>query len=50
MEEEGVAMRSLARSTSKVRRACWHSGMEIRMSDKQVDYSHGPAQTKQQVG
>jgi hypothetical protein len=32
------------------RRACWSSRIGIRKSDKQVNYSHGPAQTKQQVG
>ncbi len=28
----------------------WNSGMGIRRSDNQVNYSHQPAQTKQQVG
>jgi len=28
---------------------CWSSRMQIRMSDKWVNYSHGHAQTKQQV-
>ncbi len=32
------------------RRACWSSGMGTRKSDKQVNYSHRLAQTKQQVG
>jgi hypothetical protein len=32
------------------RGACWSSRMGTRKSDKQVNYSHGPAQTKQQVG
>jgi hypothetical protein len=31
-------------------RVCWNSGMEIKMSDKRVNYSHGLTQTKQQVG
>jgi hypothetical protein len=30
--------------------ACWSSGMGIKMSDKRVNYSHRPAQTKQEVG
>jgi hypothetical protein len=29
--------------------ACWSSRMGTRMSDKQVNYSHGHALTKQQV-
>jgi hypothetical protein len=29
------------------RRAYWNSEMEIRTNDKQVNYSHGPTQTKQ---
>ncbi len=32
------------------RGACWSSGMRTRMSDKHINYSHGPTQTKQQVG
>ncbi len=32
------------------RGACWSSEMGIRKIDKQVNYSHGPAQTKQQDG
>jgi hypothetical protein len=28
----------------------WSSGVGIRKIDKQLNYSHGPAQTKQQVG
>jgi hypothetical protein len=31
------------------RRACQSSGMGTRMSDKQVNYSYEPTQTKQQV-
>jgi hypothetical protein len=34
----------------KGRGARWSSGMRIRKINKQVNYSHGPAQTKQQVG
>jgi len=32
------------------RGACWNSGMGTTMSDKQFNYSLGPAQTKQQIG
>jgi hypothetical protein len=32
------------------RGACWSSRMGTRISDKWVNYSHGPIQTKQQVG
>jgi hypothetical protein len=31
------------------RRACWSSRMGTRTSDKQVNYSHEPTQTAQQV-
>ncbi len=30
-------------------RACWSSGMETKKIDEQINYSHGLAQTKQQV-
>jgi hypothetical protein len=33
----------------KGRGACWSSRMEIRKIDMELNYSHGPAQTKQQV-
>jgi hypothetical protein len=32
------------------RGACWSSEMGTRMNDKQINYSHELAQTKQQVG
>jgi hypothetical protein len=32
------------------KKARWNFGMETRMSDKRVNYSHEPTQTKQQVG
>jgi hypothetical protein len=48
--EEGVGLCSQVRNTSKVKKACWNSKIGIRMNDKQVNYSHGPTQTKQQVG
>jgi hypothetical protein len=47
--EEGVGMRSLTCSISGVKNACWNFGMGIRTNDKWVNYSHGLAQTKQQV-
>ncbi len=31
----------------KGKKACWSFGMRIMTSDKQVNYSHEPAQTKQ---
>jgi hypothetical protein len=34
----------------EVRVAFWSSEMRTRMSDKWVNYSYGPAQTKQQIG
>jgi hypothetical protein len=48
--KERIGVRSLAHITSGVKGACWSSGMGIRKSDKQVNYSHGPTQTEQQVG
>jgi hypothetical protein len=48
--EEGVEVHSLIRSTSRVREACQSSTMGTRTSDKWVNYSYRPAQTKQQVG
>jgi hypothetical protein len=48
-EEKGVGVHSLACNTLGVRRASWSYGMVIRTSDKWVNYSHGPVQTKQQV-
>jgi hypothetical protein len=32
------------------RKACWSFKMGTKMNDKQVNYSHEPTQTKQQVG
>jgi hypothetical protein len=34
----------------KGRGACWNFEIETRKIDKQINYSHGLAQTKQQVG
>jgi hypothetical protein len=46
---EGVGVRSLVYSTSR-----WKGMLELqngtRKIDKQLDYSHKPTQTKQQVG
>jgi hypothetical protein len=47
-KEKKVKMCFLAHNTLGVKRACWNSG--IKMNDKQINYSHEPAQTKQQVG
>jgi hypothetical protein len=32
------------------KKACWSFGMGIRTSDKWVNYSHKPTQTRQQIG
>jgi hypothetical protein len=40
--EEGIGLRSLAPSTLGARRMCWNYGMRTMMSDKWVNYSHGP--------
>jgi len=34
----------------KGRGVCWNSGMGIKESDKQINYSNIPTKTKQQVG
>jgi hypothetical protein len=34
----------------KIRGACWNSKMETKESDKQLNYSHGLVQAKQQIG
>jgi hypothetical protein len=48
MEEQGVGASSLARSTLGVEGRAGASGWGLgRMSS--INYSHGPAQTKQQV-
>jgi len=53
--EEKIERCSLTRNISRVRGrggrgACWSFEMGTRMNDKWVNYSHGPAQTKQQIG
>ncbi len=48
--KECIEVHSFVLSTLKVRKACWSSMMGTKMSDKQVNYSHGLAQNKQQVG
>ncbi len=50
MEGEGVGACSLVRNTLGVEGRAKSSGIEIRKIDKQVNYSHGHAQTKQKVG
>jgi hypothetical protein len=50
MEEERDNVCSLTRNTFGVGKACWSSRMGIRKSDKRVNNSHRPIQTKQQVG
>jgi hypothetical protein len=44
--KEGIGVHSLVHNTSRVRRACWSSGMGSMMNDKWVNYSYGTAQTK----
>jgi hypothetical protein len=34
----------------KGKRVCWNYGMGIMRIDKQINYSHKPIKTKQQVG
>jgi len=48
--KEGIGVRSLAHITSKVKKPCWNFGMRTKISDKWVNYLHGPTQIKQQVG
>jgi hypothetical protein len=48
--KEGIGVHFLVCNTSTVRRVCWRFGMGTRMSDKRVNFSYEPAQTKQQVG
>ncbi len=50
LEEKGIGVHSLIRNTSKVKWVCWSFGVKTKTNDKQVNYSHGFAQTKQQVG
>ncbi len=40
-KEERIGVHFLIRNILKVKRACWSSGMGIRMNDKQVNYSYG---------
>jgi hypothetical protein len=48
-EEEIVKICSLVHSILGVRKVRWSFRMGTKMSDKQVNYSHELAQTKQQV-
>jgi hypothetical protein len=50
MKEKKVGICSLVCNTSGVKGACWNFGMGTRTNDKWVNYSHGLAQTKQEVG
>jgi hypothetical protein len=47
IEEKRIEVHSLAHNTSGVRGACCNFEMGTRMSDKRVNYSYGPTQTKQ---
>jgi hypothetical protein len=49
MEREGVEA-LLDSQHFGGKRASWSSEMQIKMTNKQINYSHGPTQTKQQVG
>jgi len=48
--EERIGVHSLPCNISKVKGASWSFGMRTKTNDKQVNYSYGPAQTKQEVG
>ncbi len=50
IEGERVGACSLVSSILGVKGACWSSKMGTRKIGKQVNYSHEPTQTKQQVG
>lgn len=47
--EEKVKVRSFFRNISRVKKTWWSYGMGIMTSSKQVTYSYGYAQTKQQI-
>jgi hypothetical protein len=47
---EGIGVRSLVGNILGVKGVCWSFRMGIKTNDKQVNYSHRPTQTKQQVG
>jgi len=44
--KRGVGARSLVRNILGVEKACWSFKMGTRKIDKQVNYLHGPAETK----
>jgi hypothetical protein len=46
----GVGVCSLTHNTSGVRRAYWSFEMGTKTSNKWVNYSYGPTQSKQEVG
>jgi len=50
MKRDEVGAHSLVRSTSRVKGRVLELQDGIRTSDKRFNYSHGPTQTKQQVG
>jgi len=50
VERQGVGTRSLTCNTLGVEDCVRAPGWVLRKMDKQDNYSHGPAQTKQQVG
>jgi hypothetical protein len=50
MKENGGGVCFLVYSILGVKGVCWSSRVKIKTNDKWVNYSHGPAQTKQQVG
>jgi hypothetical protein len=45
-EKKGVEVHFLVFNTSGVKGACWSFGMKIETSDKWVNHSHEPTQTK----
>jgi hypothetical protein len=49
-KNEGIGVHSLGCNTLGVKGGCWSLKIKIKLSDKQVHYSYGPTQTKQQVG
>jgi len=49
-EGEKVEACYLVSNIPRIRGVCWSSKMGTRKIGKQVNYSHEPAQTKQQVG
>jgi hypothetical protein len=46
-KKKELGVHSLAQNILGVREVCWRFKIGIKKSDKHVNYSHGPAQTKQ---